>query len=104
MRAVGEAGTKPEDECAYNSFVSSPAAARRLSLASALRFLPSDSKSEGRVAMEADRSAKIDSILAQYADPGGPGAALLVVHNGRISEMRYGSADVIARVQPTLIS
>ncbi len=40
----------------------------------------------------------IDSILADYAAPDGPGASVVVVRNGRVAAQRnYGLADVEAR-------
>jgi CubicO group peptidase (beta-lactamase class C family) len=41
------------------------------------------------------RAAAVDALMADYARPHGPGASVLVVHDGRVDLMRsYGRADV----------
>ena len=40
-----------------------------------------------------------DSLMAVYATPDGPGASLLVVHDGRVEYMKgYGMAEVDKRI------
>lgn len=46
------------------------------------------------------RSQAIDSLMAKYASPSGPGASVVVIRNGRVAFRKgYGLADVEKRVK-----
>ena len=46
------------------------------------------------------RSRAIDSLMAKYASPNGPGASVIVIRNGRVAFRKgYGLADVEKRVK-----
>lgn len=49
-----------------------------------------------------DLANAVDSIMSSYADPGGPGASVLIVHDGATVLTRsYGLADVEGHVETT---